>query len=80
MKLTGALQKVIKEDNMLRIENILPKKKRGRDTFLLVKWKGHPEKFNSWVNEKDITDLQKNIKFAIANFLATKWTKPKHFI
>ena len=51
------LQKVIKEDNIFRVENILRKKKRGRDTFLLVKWKGYPEKFNSWVNEKDIENL-----------------------
>ena len=35
---------MIKEDNIFRIEGILHKKKRGRD-----KWKGYPEKFNSWV-------------------------------
>ena len=40
---------MIKEDNIFRIENILRKKERGRDTFLLVKWKGYLEKFNSWV-------------------------------
>ena len=27
--------------------------------FLLVKWKAYPEKFNSWVNEKDIKNLSK---------------------
>ena len=48
---------MIKEDNIFRIESILHKKKRGRDTFLLVKWKGYPEKFNSWVNEKDVKNL-----------------------
>ena len=51
------LQKVIKEDNIFRIESILCKKKRGRDMFLLVKWKEYPEKFNSWVNEKDVKNL-----------------------
>ena len=51
------LQKVIKEDNIFRMEYILLEKKRGRDIFLLVKWKGCPEKFNSWVNEKDIKNL-----------------------
>ena len=51
------LQKVIKEDNIFCIESILRKKKRGRDTFLLVKWTGYPEKFISWVNEKDIKNL-----------------------
>ena len=48
------LQKVIKEDDIFLIESILCKKKRGRDTFLLLKWKGYPEKFNSWVNEKNV--------------------------
>ena len=33
------LQKVIKEDNIFRIESILSKRER-RDTLLLVKWKG----------------------------------------
>ena len=47
-------KKVIKKDNIFRIESILHKKKRGRDTFLLVKWKGHSGKINSWVNEKDV--------------------------
>ena len=27
--------------------------------FLLVKWKAYPEKFNSWVNEKDSKNLSK---------------------
>ena len=51
------LQKVIKEDNIFRVESILPKKKRGRDTFQLVKWKGYPEKFSSRVDEKEIKNL-----------------------
>ena len=37
------LQKVIKEHNIFRIDSILRKKKRGKDTFLLVKWKGPGE-------------------------------------
>ena len=52
---------MIKEDNIFRIENILRKKKRGRDTSLLVKWKLYPEKFNSWVNEKDIKGVLSDI-------------------
>ena len=51
------LQKVIKEDNTFSIESILRKEVERRYTFLLVKWKGYPEKFSSWVNEKDIKDL-----------------------
>ena len=61
---------MIKEDNIFRIESILRKKKRGGYTFLLVKWKGYPytEKFNSWVNEKDV----KNLKVAIGHFLSNR--------
>ena len=48
---------MINEDNKFRIESILHKKKIGRDAFLLVKWERYPEKFNSWVNEKDVKSL-----------------------
>ena len=51
------LQKVIKEDNIFRTESILRKKVKGRDKFLLVKWTGYPEKFNSWISEKDVRSL-----------------------
>ncbi len=51
------LQKVIKEDNIFRVERILRRKKKGRDTFYLVKWKGYPDKFNSWVHERDVQKL-----------------------
>ena len=75
------LHKVIKEDNIFRIESILNKKKTGRYTFLLVKWKGYPEKFNSWVNEEDIKNLQKGYQINHLQFSPQqKWTKPKHFI
>ena len=46
-----------KEDNIFRIESILRQNKRGRDAFLPVKWKGYPEKFNNWVNEKNVKNL-----------------------
>ena len=51
------LQKVIQEDNKFGIESSLHKKKIVRDTFLLIKWKGYPEKFNSSYNEKDVKNL-----------------------
>ena len=44
------LQKVTKTDNIYRIERIIKKEKNR----VLVKWKGYPEKFNSWVNVKDL--------------------------
>ena len=51
------LQKVIKEDDVYRVENVLRKRKRKGVVEYFVKWKGYPVKFNSWVAEKDILKL-----------------------
>ena len=51
------IQKVIKKDNIYRIERILKRRRKNNNTFFLVKWKGYPDKFNSWVNEKDMQNL-----------------------
>jgi hypothetical protein len=42
------LQKVIKEDDVYKIEKILKTRKRFGKTEHLVKWLGYPDKFNSW--------------------------------
>ena len=44
------LQKVSKRDDIYRIEQILKREKNR----VLVKWKGYPDKFNSWVPVKDL--------------------------
>lgn len=44
------LQKVIKTDNLYRIEKVLKRDKNR----LFVKWLGYPTSFNSWVNKKDM--------------------------
>ena len=41
------------EQQIYRIEKIIEKEK-GRS---FVKWKGYPDKFNSWVDNKDLIDL-----------------------
>ena len=51
------LQKVIKEDDVYRVEKVLRKQKRNGVVEYFVKWKGYPDKFNSWVAEKDILKL-----------------------
>ena len=55
-KITGTfyepeLQKT--EQQIFRIEKVI-KKEKGRS---LVKWKGYSDKFNSWVDNKDLIDL-----------------------
>ena len=43
------LQKVIKTDDVYKIEPILKKRKKGRRVQYLVKWLGYQESFNSWI-------------------------------
>jgi len=48
---TRSLQKASQE--VYRIEKIVKKDK----TRSLVKWRGYPESFNSWVDNKDLIKL-----------------------
>ena len=48
------LQKVIKTDDVYKIETILKKRKKGRRDQYLVKWLGYPESFNSWIVKQDL--------------------------
>ena len=43
----------IDSDVIHKIEKILQKRKRNRISEVLVKWKGWPDKFNSWIPESD---------------------------
>ena len=49
------IQKIIKNDDVYRVEKILRKRKRKGIVEYLVKWKGY--EFNSWVFERDISKL-----------------------
>ena len=51
------LQKIIKNDYMYRVEKILRKRKRKEIVKYFVKWKGYPDKFNSWIAESNISKL-----------------------
>ena len=46
------------QKNLYLIEKVLRKRKGASgQTELMVKWKGWPAKFNSWIQEKDITPI-----------------------
>jgi len=49
------LQVVHKSGNIYVVESVLKTKKRGKKVEYFVKWRGYPDKFNSWVN--NITSL-----------------------
>lgn len=51
-------QVIIDKNKVFKIEKILDRKKSGRKSQVLVKWLGWPEKFNSWVSDKDIVTAQ----------------------
>ena len=48
------LQKVVKNDNVYKIESILKKRKRKKHQEYFVKWLGYPDSFNTWVRERDL--------------------------
>ena len=52
------LQKIIKNDDLYRIEKILWKRRHKGVVEYLVRWKGYKDpKFDSWVQERDILKL-----------------------
>jgi hypothetical protein len=53
------LQKVtVLDDQIFRIEKILGAKGVGKNRKLLVKWLGYPDKFNSYIAEKDLLSYE----------------------
>ena len=65
------LQKVhVSDQALFRIEKVL---KRQKDRWL-VKWKGWPDKYNSWIARGDVTSLRQPKKKKKAS---TKETRPK---
>ena len=62
------LQKIVKNDDVYRVEKILRKRKRNGAVEYLVKWKGYEDpKFNSWVSERDISKLYLSLFMLVFN-------------
>lgn len=53
------LKKAYEQDRYL-VEKVLRSRKRGGQTQLLVRWRGWPSKYDSWVNEEDVGALKRN--------------------
>jgi hypothetical protein len=48
------IQKVIKQDDVYKIQSVLKKRRKGRPVQYLVKLLGYPESFNSWIFKQDL--------------------------
>jgi hypothetical protein len=46
--------------DIFRIEKIIKRKRINGRNLLFVKWKGYGDKYNSWIDESDITDEFQN--------------------
>ena len=53
------LQRIIKADDVFKIEAIIrTRRRRGTaGTEYFIKWRKYPYKFNSWVDEADVTNV-----------------------
>jgi hypothetical protein len=45
------------EDTLWEVEKIIRKQRRNNRTEVLVNWTGHPDRFNSWVDEADVNNV-----------------------
>ena len=48
------IQKVIKQDDVYKIQRVLKTRREGRRVQYLVKWLGYPESFSSWILKQDL--------------------------
>jgi hypothetical protein len=48
------IQKVIKQDDVYKIQSLPKKRRKGRRVQYLVKWFGYPESVNSWIFKQDL--------------------------
>lgn len=53
------IQPVIKKDDVYLVESVIRKRQRNGEIWCLVKWKGYPNAFNSWVRKNDMQDVEK---------------------
>ena len=44
------LHLIIKENNVYDVEKVIKKRRRNGNIEYYVKWKGYPDKFNSWID------------------------------
>ena len=51
------LQLIVKEDNVYDVEKVLQTRSRNGKVEYYVKWKGYPDKFNSWTDSCSVNSV-----------------------
>jgi hypothetical protein len=51
------LQRVVKTDRVYKIDKIVRTRRKAGAKEYFVKWKGYPDKFNSWVKDSEMTNV-----------------------
>ena len=51
------LQLIVKEDNVYNVEKVLKTRRRNGKVEYYVKWKGYPDKFNSWTDSCSVNSV-----------------------
>ena len=52
------LQVVDRDEEAFIIEEVIRQKRQGNRRMYLVKWRGYPNSFNSWINEEDLRNVE----------------------
>lgn len=54
------IQKVERDEEVFLVEKIVTRQRRGDKHWYLVKWKGYPSSFNSWISEDDLQNVSEH--------------------
>jgi hypothetical protein len=59
------LNKILKDDDIYYISDLVKTRKKKGKTQYLVRWLGYPDKFNSWVDAENFVNI--NLITAVNN-------------
>ena len=51
------IEPVIHEGDVYLVEEVIRRERRGRETWCFVKWRGYPSSMNSWVRQRDMSQV-----------------------
>ena len=54
------IQKVVRDEEVYLVDKIVNRRRDGNKNWYLVKWRGYPNSFNSWISEDDLQNVDEN--------------------